>query len=99
MLNQPTSSPMMKTTFGFFPDEDGAALAPVVSAPACASNPSLTTPSEQQKGSSTPRSVTPVSATTSRAAGVATPARDGGVRSLVAATKPSIAPRPTHASD
>ena len=27
MLNQPTSSPMMKTMFGFFPDDAGAAPA------------------------------------------------------------------------
>jgi len=26
MLNQPTSSPMMKTMFGFFPDAGDAAL-------------------------------------------------------------------------
>ena len=99
MLNQPMSSPMMKTMFGFFPDEVGAALAAAVAAPAWASSTFLATPSEQQEGFSAPWPVAPVSAAACRAAGVATSARDEGVKSLVAATKPSIAPSPTHASD
>src|SRR3954471_351635 len=101
MLNQPMSSPMMKTMFGFFPDDGGRflALAGVVSATACASNRFLATPSEQQEGSSAPWRAAPHSAAAGRVAGVATPARVKGVNSLVAATKPSIAPSPTHASD
>src|SRR5262249_13170698 len=99
MLNQPTSSPIMKTMFGFFPDEVDAALAAVVSPPPRASNTVLVTPSEQPEGRSTPRSVAPVSAADGRTAGVAAPARDEGARSLVAATTPSNAPSPTHASD
>src|SRR6266478_4549796 len=99
MLNQPRSSPMMKTMFGFFADDVDAALAVVVTAPACASSTFLAIPSEQQEGLSAPWSVTPVPAAAGRAAGVAVSARDKGLKSFVAATKPSIAPNPTHASD
>src|SRR5437588_5733678 len=99
MLNQPMSSPMMNTMFGFFPDAVDAASAVAASAPARASSTSLATPSEQHEGSSAPRPVAPVSAAACRAAGVATPARDAGVMSLVAAATPSTAPSPTHASD
>src|SRR4051794_508447 len=99
MLNQPTSSPMMKTMFGFFPDEVDAALAVVVSAPACASSTFRTAPSEPHEDLSTPRSDTPVSAAAVRTGGVAAPARDNGAKSYVAAINPSIAPSPTQASD
>src|SRR5438045_2486249 len=98
MLNQPTSSPMMTTMFGFFPDEVGAALALAVSAPACASRTFLAPRSEQQVGLSTPWPVAPVPSPACRVAGVAPSTRDAGLKSLVAARKPSIVPSPTHAS-
>ena len=49
MLNQPTSSPMMNTMFGFLPDEASWAWTAVeaVAGPAMASNFALFKPSEQ----------------------------------------------------
>src|SRR3954453_4422957 len=98
MLNQPTSSPMMKTMFGFFPDELGAALALAVSAPACASLTFLATPPGWRDGSSTPWPVAPVPAPACRVAGVGPSARDEGLKPFVAAMKPSIVPSPTQAN-
>src|SRR5215213_484206 len=98
MLNQPMSSPMMKTMLGFFPDDETfLALAAGVCAPACASNTFLATPSEQQGALPAPWPAAPISPAACRVAGVATPAHVKGVSSLVAARKPSIAPSPTHA--
>src|SRR5262245_10378447 len=101
MLNQPTSSPMMKTMFGLFPDEAAPAPAPTFvvafsARAACASSTFLATPSEQQDGVPTHGSATPASSAACRAAGVATPACDTRVTPLVAARKPSIAPSPKH---
>jgi hypothetical protein len=89
---------MMKTMFGFFPDDVEAVLARVVSAPAWASNTFLADPSEQQERLSTARLVAPAPAPFCRAAGVAPSARDAGLKSLAAATKPSTVPSPTQAN-
>ena len=99
MFQMPTSSPMMTTMFGFFPDDVDAAPVVVASTPARASNTFLATPSEQAAGRLACVSVVGASSTTCRVGGVAPSARAGGATPLVAARKPSTAPSPTHASD
>src|SRR3954451_11567558 len=98
MFQMPTSSPMMTTMFGFFPDEVDPTLASAVPAPACARSTSLAPPLEQQEGGSTPWPVEPVPAPACRDAGVAPSARDEGLKSRLAAMKPSIVPSPTQAN-
>ena len=98
MLNQPTSSPMMKTMFGAFPGAFGADLAPAASPPAWARSTVRGGPSGQQPGVPMPRPGAPAAAPACRGAGVAPSARAAGRVSLVAARKPSIVPSPTQAN-
>src|SRR3954468_17955958 len=105
MFQMPMSSPMMTTMFGDFAAEAGATPAAdvvdtvaVVAAVACASSRFLPTPSEQQGGLSAPWLLAAVSPATCRVVGVAPSARDEGLKSLVAATKPSMVPSPTQAN-
>ena len=99
MLNQPMSSPMMKTMLGFFAGEACVAVAVVGSASARASSVFLAIPSEQDERSSGAGPVWLFGAAIPRAALEASSARDQELKSLVAAMKPSIVPSPTHASD
>src|SRR4051812_49377881 len=101
MLNQPMSSPMMNTMFGFFAAEAGSALGAdvVVTAPAWARSRPFPTPSVQQLVSAPPAATVPTLATGCRDADGDSPACKDGLMFLVAATKPSNAPSPANASD
>ena len=91
---------MMKTMFGFFAADAGAASASAAVMPtsAWASSKSLANPSEQHKGFLPSWSFALAFPSACRVAGVDASALDEGLRSLLAATKPSIVPSPTHAS-
>src|SRR3954467_3330617 len=97
MFHIPISSPMMTTMFGRFAATDGRAVVAAGIASARASSRLLSDPSEQQGGGAGGRPGAPVAAGSSRVAEVVTSALDEGLRSLLAATKPSSVPSPTQA--
>ena len=90
---------MMTTMFGFFPEAVDSPWAAVFFASAWASNKLMAGPSGPQVGWLMPGSVAAVSAAPCRTDRGAASAREDGVMPLVPATRPSIAPSPTHASD
>jgi hypothetical protein len=99
MFQVPTSSAMMTTMLGFFPEAVGSAWAAVVFASDWASNTLPAGQSGQEEGRLTSGSDRRVSAATGQTGCRTLSAREAGAMSLVATTKPSNAPSPMHATD
>jgi hypothetical protein len=99
MFQVPTSSAMMTTMLGFFPEALGSPWAADFFASAWTTNELLAGPSGEQERRLTSGSDTLVSAVTSGTGRRTPSACEAGTRSLVAMRKPRNPPSPMHATD